>query len=109
MRQLFENLINNSLKYAKETEPPVINISYKQAGGYHEILFKDNGIGFDEKYIPQIFKLFQRLHAREQYEGTGLGLAICLKIVEMHRGNIRAASTEGNGASFFVSLPISTS
>lgn len=109
MRQLFENLINNSLKYAKETEPPVITISYRQTGNYHEITFKDNGIGFNDKYIPQIFKLFQRLHGREQYEGTGLGLAICQKIVAMHHGTIRAASTEGNGASFFVSLPISAS
>jgi light-regulated signal transduction histidine kinase (bacteriophytochrome) len=108
LRQLFENIITNSLKYARNDVPPVITIGYKQADNNHEITFSDNGIGFDEKYAPQIFKLFQRLHARDQYEGTGLGLAICLKIVEIHRGTIRAASSEGNGASFFISLPIRT-
>jgi PAS domain S-box-containing protein len=108
LRQLFENLITNSLKYSRSGEPPVIHIGYNQVENNHEIIFSDNGIGFDEKYAPQIFKLFQRLHARDQYEGTGLGLAICLKIVEIHRGTIRAASSEGKGANFFVSLPIRT-
>ncbi|WP_205512046.1 ATP-binding protein [Longitalea arenae] len=109
LRQLFENLITNSLKYCSCDVPPEINISYRQVGDNHEITFKDNGIGFDEKYAPQIFKLFQRLHARDQYEGTGLGLAICLKIVEIHRGVIYATSSEGQGASFFITLPIRTS
>jgi PAS domain S-box-containing protein len=108
LRQLFENLITNSLKYSRKDIPPEITISYQQVDNNHEIIFSDNGIGFDEKYAPQIFKLFQRLHTRDQYEGTGLGLAICLKIVEIHRGTIRAASSEGKGASFFVSLPIRT-
>jgi hypothetical protein len=109
LRQLFENLITNSLKYSRNNVPPEITISCRQVGNNHEITFTDNGIGFDEKYAPQIFKLFQRLHARDQYEGTGLGLAICLKIVEIHKGSIRATSSEGKGASFFVSLPIRTS
>lgn len=108
LRQLFENIITNSLKYARQDVPPEITISYKQVENNHELTFSDNGIGFDEKYAPQIFKLFQRLHARDQYEGTGLGLAICLKIVEMHRGTIRATSREGKGASFYISLPIRT-
>lgn len=108
LRQLFENIITNSLKYARQGVPPEITISYKQVENNHELTFSDNGIGFDEKYAPQIFKLFQRLHARDQYEGTGLGLAICLKIVEMHRGSIRVTSSEGKGASFFISLPIRT-
>lgn len=106
LRQLFENLISNSIKYSKENIRPEITISCQQTGNKYEITFTDNGIGFDAKYAPQIFKLFQRLHARNQYEGTGLGLAICLKIVEIHGGTIRTASSEGNGASFFVSLPI---
>lgn len=108
LRQLFENLITNSLKYSRKDVTPEITISYQQVDNNHEIIFSDNGIGFDEKYTPQIFKLFQRLHARDQYEGTGLGLAICLKIVEIHRGAIRATSSEGKGANFFVSLPIRT-
>lgn len=68
LRQLFENLITNSLKYSRKEVPPEINISYQQVGNNHQILFSDNGIGFDEKYTPQIFKLFQRLHTRDQYE-----------------------------------------
>jgi len=108
LRQLFENIITNSLKYSRKDVIPEITISCQQVENNHEIIFSDNGIGFDEKYAPQIFKLFQRLHARDQYEGTGLGLAICLKIVEIHQGAIRATSSEGRGASFFVSLPIKT-
>ena len=108
LRQLFENLITNSLKYSRKDAPPEITISYQQVENNLELIFSDNGIGFDEKYAPQIFKLFQRLHTRDQYEGTGLGLAICLKIVEIHRGAIRATSSEGKGANFFVSLPIRT-
>lgn len=105
MLQLFENILSNSLKYAKPTGKPYIKINCHTQGDQCEIVFEDNGIGFDEKYGPQIFGLFQRLHSREKYEGTGLGLAICLKIVELHKGSIRASSEEGKGASFFVTLP----
>jgi PAS domain S-box-containing protein len=106
MRQLFGNIISNSLKYSKETQTPAINISGRQENGHIELIFKDNGIGFDEKYLPKMFTLFQRLHTRQAYEGTGLGLAICRKIVEMHQGKIWATSEEGLGATFFVSLPL---
>lgn len=106
MRQLFGNIISNSLKYARKELTPVIDIKCSELNGFYELVFTDNGIGFDEKYLPQMFTLFQRLHSREEYEGTGLGLAICLKIVEMHGGAIRAEAAEGKGASFFVSLPV---
>lgn len=106
MRQLFGNIISNSLKYSKETQTPELNISCRQENGHIEIIFRDNGIGFDEKYLPKMFTLFQRLHTRQAYEGTGLGLAICRKIVEMHQGKIWATSEEGVGATFFVSLPL---
>ncbi|SEW36944.1 sensor histidine kinase [Chitinophaga arvensicola] len=105
MRQLFSNLISNSLKFTRELSPPEILISTENGPGEVEIIFKDNGIGFDEKYLPQIFALFKRLHSRETYEGTGLGLAICRKIVELHNGRIRASGNEGTGATFYVSLP----
>ena len=105
MRQLFQNIISNSLKYARPSDPPVIAINYQQKAGFLEIVFKDNGIGFDEQHMPQMFNLFQRLHSRDRFEGTGLGLAICKKIVEIHGGKIRAEGKEGEGASFFVSLP----
>jgi PAS domain S-box-containing protein len=106
MRQLFTNIIGNSLKYSKNGQPPKISVTNRQEDGFLEIAFADNGIGFDEKYNSQIFTLFQRLHTREVYEGTGLGLAICRKIVELHNGKIRAEAKEGLGATFYVSLPL---
>ena len=106
MRQLFTNIIGNSLKYSKPGQSPEITVTNQEVDGFLEIAFADNGIGFDEKYGSQIFTLFQRLHTREVYEGTGLGLAICRKIVELHNGKIRAEAKEGKGATFYVSLPL---
>ena len=106
MLQLFSNLIGNALKYVKNDVRPQINISCQVKENFVELSFRDNGIGFDEKYIPRMFTLFQRLHSRESYEGTGLGLAICRKIVEMHQGKIWANAKEGEGAIFYVSLPL---
>ncbi|HEX2606945.1 MAG TPA: ATP-binding protein [Flavisolibacter sp.] len=105
IRQLFGNLISNSIKYSQEGTPLVITISSEQKGAAFELAFRDNGIGFDEKYLPQLFTLFQRLHPREKYKGTGLGLAICKKVADLHGGRIWAEATEGSGATFFVSLP----
>ena len=104
--QLFENIISNSLKYSKQNENPKIKISCMKKEDTVELAFEDNGIGFDEKYLSQMFTLFQRLHDRTTYEGTGLGLAICKKIVEIHRGKIWARSSEGQGSVFYVSLPL---
>lgn len=106
LRQLFENIISNAIKYSRPAHIPVVDITCKEDNGFLEIAFKDNGIGFDEKYVPQMFMLFQRLHGRASFEGTGLGLAICRKIVEMHAGSIWAHGQEGEGATFFVSLPL---
>ncbi|HVF96746.1 MAG TPA: ATP-binding protein, partial [Flavisolibacter sp.] len=106
IRQLFENIISNSLKYARVSNAPVIDIGYQQKGDFYELYFKDNGIGFDEQYLPQMFTLFQRLHDRQHYEGTGLGLAICRKIVDVHGGQIRAEGKESQGAVFYVSFPV---
>lgn len=108
LRQLFENLISNSLKYAKQTDPPSIRISCTHNNNDVELQFEDNGIGFDEQYLPQMFTLFQRLHNRSKYEGTGLGLAICKKVVDMHQGKIWAYSKEGFGATFCVSFPVNS-
>jgi PAS domain S-box-containing protein len=106
LRQLFENIISNSLKYSNPAHRPQIDIGYSKINGSHIISFKDNGIGFNEKYLPQMFALFQRLHNKSEYEGTGLGLAICRKIIEMHNGKIWAKGEEGQGATFFISLPV---
>ncbi|MBS1600608.1 MAG: hypothetical protein JST75_20455 [Bacteroidetes bacterium] len=72
---------------------------------YIEIIIKDNGIGFDQKYSNQIFVIFQRLHGRESFEGTGIGLSLCKRIVENHNGFITAESEPGKGAQFFIYLP----
>ena len=106
MGQLFENFISNSLKYSKQDDKPRIKITYSKGSDDIELIFQDNGIGFDERYLDQMFTLFQRLHDRNSYEGTGLGLAICKKIVDIHRGRISASSKEGMGAKFIVTFPL---
>jgi light-regulated signal transduction histidine kinase (bacteriophytochrome) len=106
MRQLFQNLIGNALKYRKEDVDPVINISAQPDGNGNVVIkIEDNGIGFDEKYKDKIFQLFQRLHGKNAYGGTGMGLAICKKIVEHHSGSMTVDSTPGVGTAFQVSLP----
>ncbi|MFE8070078.1 ATP-binding protein [Marinobacteraceae bacterium S3BR75-40.1] len=107
LRQLFQNLISNSLKYCKDDQPPVVRISARQPDPNHwEISVADNGIGFDEQYKDQIFEVFRRLHGRMEYSGTGMGLAICRKIVERHQGTIDVTSTPGEGSTFAVTLPV---
>jgi light-regulated signal transduction histidine kinase (bacteriophytochrome) len=111
MAQLLQNLIGNGLKFGKPGQPPVVKVCgelLNNAQGAVEtcqIVVEDNGIGFDEKYLDRIFRVFQRLHGRTEYEGTGIGLAICRKIVERHGGSITASSTPGAGAKFIVTLP----
>jgi PAS domain S-box-containing protein len=105
MRQLFQNLIGNALKFHREGEKPSIEVKGRSLGdGITELVVKDNGIGFDEKYLDRIFMPFQRLHERSAYEGTGMGLAICSKIVERHGGTITATSTQGKGSTFIMTL-----
>ena len=108
MRQLFQNLISNSLKYSKSGVPPIVQVKSKvETGeGRCRIWVKDNGIGFEQRYADKIFNIFQRLHANDEYEGTGIGLAICRKVVERHGGKIAATSELGSGAEFEIVLPI---
>ena len=104
--QLFENIISNALKYSRENIPARLSINCIQTKDSVELSFEDNGIGFDEQYMPQMFTLFQRLHGRGKYEGTGLGLAICQKIVERNGGRIWVKSDgEGSGSTFYFTLP----
>lgn len=106
MRQLFQNLISNALKYHKKDVPPIVHIDGQNLkNGRYQITVSDNGIGFDEKYLDRIFEVFQRLHGRDKYEGTGVGLAICRRIVERHHGSIIAKSTLEEGTSFEIILP----
>jgi two-component system, LuxR family, sensor kinase FixL len=106
MRQLFQNLVSNALKFHKPDVPPVVHVEAKIQGELCILSVRDNGIGFDEKYLDRIFTIFQRLHGREAYEGTGVGLAVCRRIAERHSGTITARSSPGNGACFIVTLPV---
>jgi len=108
MRQLFQNLIGNALKFRKPDTPPLVRVyaEYPQPeNGSFRLCVEDNGVGFDEAYLERIFQPFQRLHGRSEYEGSGIGLAICRKIAERHNGSISAASRPGQGATFIVTLP----
>jgi PAS domain S-box-containing protein len=110
MRQLIQNLLGNALKFRRPEVPPTVRISAtpietQDARAGWQIAVADNGIGFDEKYLDRIFKLFQRLHERGTYEGAGMGLAISRKIVERHHGTITARSTPGQGTTMLVTLP----
>lgn len=119
MRQLFQNLIGNALKFHRDGVPPRIEISgdkirkfngigpvQNRAGDYFRIRITDNGIGFDEKYSDRIFGIFQRLHGRSAFEGSGVGLAISRKIIERHHGQISVKSTPGEGTEFTILLPV---
>ncbi len=106
MRQLFQNLISNSIKFHKQGMLPKIKIYGKPVPKKcWKIFIEDQGIGFDEKYLDRIFKPFERLHGVDSFEGTGMGLAICKKIVESHNGTITAKSQPDQGACFLFTLP----
>jgi PAS domain S-box-containing protein len=106
MRQLFQNLIGNALKFRDQNKPLIRVYGQVADHGFYEIFVKDNGIGFGPEYAERIFIPFERLHGRSEYEGTGMGLAICRKIVERHGGTIRAESEPEKGATFIVRLPL---
>lgn len=114
MRQLFQNLIGNALKFHRSNSVPVVKVkareavgeslSSKRTGKLQEIIVEDNGIGFDKEYAERIFGTFQRLHGRNEYEGTGIGLSVCRKIVNRHGGSITAESKADHGARFTIRL-----
>lgn len=118
LRQVFQNLISNALKFSKKDISPFItikktdnheqnNISEKQESEeFCSVSIKDNGIGFDEKYTNNIFTMFKRLNNKDLYAGTGIGLSITKKIIEKHGGTIIAKSTEGVSAEFIIILPV---
>jgi signal transduction histidine kinase len=119
MRQLLQNVIDNSLKFYRPDEALIVKIHGELLGVRGgrpsgnspvakscRVIVEDNGVGFDEKYLDRIFGPFQRLCGRDQHEGTGMGLAICRKIVERHGGEIFAKSTPGKGSTFIVTLPV---
>jgi PAS domain S-box-containing protein len=107
MRQLFQNILGNALKFHMQDRNPVIKIYGVPCwNDLCRIIVEDNGIGFDEKYLDLIFQPFQRLHGKSSsYKGSGMGLAICRKIVQRHNGMIVAKSRQGEGSTFMVTLP----
>jgi PAS domain S-box-containing protein len=107
MRQLFQNLIDNALKYAKEGVPPRIHVreATDPDAGFTTMLVSDNGIGFDSQYQERIFGVFQRLHTRDRYGGAGIGLSICKKICSRHGGDIHGMAVPMEGATFTIRLP----
>jgi signal transduction histidine kinase len=120
MRQLFQNLLSNALKFSKENERPQVRITAQQVKGsvireeipngrlvdYHQLTVRDNGIGFDPQYAEKIFVIFQRLHSKGEFGGTGIGLAVCQRVVANHQGYIVARGKPGEGAEFHVYLPV---
>jgi PAS domain S-box-containing protein len=112
MRQLFQNLIGNALKFRRPEEPPVVKVNAEilpdpaaPDKNLCRLTVSDNCIGFDEKYLDRIFNVFQRLHTRNEYEGTGMGLAIVKKIALYHGGDITAKSKPGEGSTFILTVP----
>ena len=119
MQQLFYNLFSNAIKFRKPSVDLVIDVRSEKIDSrdlpkfmrngygknYYKIIVKDNGIGFDDKYAEDIFRVFKRLHSYQQFEGTGVGLSICKKIVEKHNGFIKAESKIDNGSTFIIGLP----
>jgi len=111
MQQVFLNLIGNSLKFKKAGISPVIEITSEPMNGSKnnsacKIYVKDNGIGFNQKYMERAFKPLERLVGRSEFEGSGMGLSICQRIIERHRGTITAKSSLGEGSTFIIELPI---
>lgn len=118
MRQAFQNLVSNAIKFLRPGIAPHIRIKHeftdersfdspaRESGPYVRISFTDNGIGFDQKYGERIFLMFQRLHDKGMYEGTGIGLTIVKKIVEKHNGIITGEGISGEGARFTMVLPV---
>src|SRR5690606_12389305 len=118
MRQLFNNLVSNALKFRKKSESPVLTITCKRLNHreksdhflpfdqvFYQINVQDNGIGFESIYGEKIFEILQRLHGKAEYTGSGIGLSICKKIVDAHEGIICATSEPGVGSVFSVILP----
>lgn len=118
LKQLFTNLISNSIKYSSPNRVPIIDIEASTVEGkdicekqadkdktYYKITVADNGMGFEQEYAEKIFMLFQRLHDKNTFSGYGIGLSICRKIVENHEGFITATSVPDEGTTFIIYLP----
>jgi PAS domain S-box-containing protein len=104
IKQIFQNLIANAIKFKRPDEPPVISVNCEDKTDIWEFSVSDNGIGIKQEHLSKIFLIFQRLHSEEKYPGIGIGLATCKKIVELYEGNIWVESSPGEGTTFFFTI-----
>ena len=104
LRQVFQNLISNALKYSKRDWPVKIHIDAKELLNHWQFSLSDNGIGIRKEYFDKIFIIFQRLHNKDEFSGTGIGLAVTKKVIENHGGKIWVESTEGEGSTFYFTI-----
>ena len=105
LRQVWVNLVSNAIKYSRGRDPAIVDIGSTMEKGARVYFVRDNGVGFDMRFVDKIFGVFQRLHLADEFEGTGVGLAIVQRIVERHGGKVWAAGKEQHGATFYFSLP----
>jgi light-regulated signal transduction histidine kinase (bacteriophytochrome) len=104
VKQVFYNLLSNSLKFTRNRERAVIGIGSTESDEHTAYFVRDNGVGFDMKYVDKLFSVFQRLHDEKMYEGTGIGLAIAQRIIQRHGGQIWAEGKVDEGAAFYFTL-----
>ncbi len=104
LRRVYYNLLSNALKFTRQKDQAVIHVGSKKDGDRTVYYVRDNGVGFDMKYVDKLFKVFQRVHSSREYEGTGVGLAIVQRIIQRHRGEIWVESKPGEGTTFFFTL-----
>jgi len=104
IRQLFQNLISNAIKFQRPESNAVITITYENMPDYWEFCVADNGIGISPKKHKDIFQMFTKLHLPAAYEGHGIGLAFCKEIIEIHEGEIWVESSPGEGSRFYFTI-----
>ena len=109
VRQVFQNIISNAIKYSKNEDQPTIVLEGQTMGNEVVFSISDNGVGFNDKYSKKLYGMFERLHTDDQFEGTGVGLALCKKIIDRHHGRIWAVSEEGKGSTFYLAFPVNVS
>ena len=105
LKQVFENLIGNAVKFTGKREKAVIEVGFQPEEGGTAYFVRDNGVGFDMEYAGNIFGVFQRYHSEKEYPGTGIGLSLVKRIIDKHGGRVWTEAEEDSGATFYFSLP----